>query len=160
MEFSTYLVFLLINAQGSVQASLFLLSPATTHVTHAARRGALALNRRAQEVERYVPFPVAYVRAKLISELACGDKDIDERTAAVISEVLELCCKSKMDSPSGAGRATFIEALELGDRKDWVFTIMKLDRNYHLEVKFSTDIQKARLRNKVAWVSENKAKFN
>jgi len=129
-------------------------------VTHAARRGALALNRRAQEVERYVPFPVAYVRAKLISELACGDKDIDERTAAVISEVLELCCKSKMDSPSGAGRATFIEALELGDRKDWVFTIMKLDRNYHLEVKFSTDIQKARLRNKVAWVSENKAKFN
>jgi hypothetical protein len=79
--------------------------------------------------------------------LACGDKDIDERTAAVISEVIELCCKSKMESPSG-GRVTFIEVLELADRKD------------HLEVKFGTDIQKARLRNKVAWVSENKAKFN
>jgi len=37
---------------------------------------------------------------------------------------------------------------------------MKLDGNYHLEVEFGTDIQKARLRNKVAWVSENKAKFN
>jgi len=60
---------------------------------------------------------ITVILCHLISQLACGDKDIDERTAAVISEVLELCCKSKMETPSGAGRTTFIEALELATGK-------------------------------------------
>jgi len=98
--------------------------------------------------------------ARLISELVGGDEELDSRSASVIGEVIDLCCRSKMQSPSGSGRDAFIEALELVDQKDWLFTIRKLGDDFQLQAKFGQEITAARLPKSVTCISESSAKLN
>jgi hypothetical protein len=96
----------------------------------------------------------------LISELAGGNKELDQRTAGVIGEVIDLCCRSKMQSPSGSGRDAFMEALKQVDEKDWLFTIQKIGDNFLLEAKFGEEMRAAKLSKSVVCISESSAKLN
>jgi hypothetical protein len=103
---------------------------------------------------------ITVILARVISELVGGDKELDERSAGVIAEIFDLCCKSKMQSPSGSGRDAFIEALELVKQKDWLFTIRKIGEEFQLEAKFGEAVKAARLSNSVICISEFGAKLN
>src|SRR5262245_15412162 len=103
---------------------------------------------------------ITVILARLISELAGGEKDLDERTAGVIAEIFELCCKSKMQSPSGSGRDAFIEALELVNQKDWLITIRKFGDEFQLEAKFGHEVKAAKLSKSVVCISQSSAKLN
>jgi hypothetical protein len=103
---------------------------------------------------------ITVIVARLISELAGGDQELDQRSAGVISEVIDLCCRSKMQSPSGSGRDAFMEAVELIDGKDWLFTVRKMGNDFQLEAKFGQEISTAKFSKSVACISESSAKLN
>jgi hypothetical protein len=65
-----------------------------------------------------------------------------------------------MQSPSGSGRDAFIEALELVNQKDWLFTIRNIGDDFQLEAKFGQEISTAKLSKSVACISESSAKLN
>jgi hypothetical protein len=98
---------------------------------------------------------ITVIVARLISELAGGNKELDQRTAAVISEIIDLCCRSKMQSPTGSGRQAFMEALELVDHKDWLFTVQKIGDAFRLEASFGQEIKAAKLSKSVVCISES-----
>ena len=103
---------------------------------------------------------ITVIVGRLIRELAGGDKELDERTASVPAEIFDLCCRSKMESPAGSGRDAFIEALELVNEKDWIFTIRKLGDDFLAEAKFGEAVKAAKLPKSVACVSKSSVKLN
>jgi hypothetical protein len=98
---------------------------------------------------------VTVVLMRLILDLANGDAELtDPDLASALQQVMYLCYKSKTEALRELGRVFFAEALELVEQKDWLFTVMKLDSHFHLELKFGTDIKTARLAKSIAWVRE------
>ena len=71
------------------------------------------------------------------------------------------CCRTIIASaPDGSGRDAFMEAVDLIDQKDWLFTILKSGDDFLLEAKFGEEIRTARLSKSVAYISKSSAKLN
>lgn len=91
---------------------------------------------------------------RLVSELAGGDESFDGRVVVLIEEIIDLCCRSKMEELPDSGHSMFLEAIDLMDQKDWLFVIKKLGNSFELEAKFGTEIKSAKLAETTGWVSQ------
>src|SRR5262245_19948164 len=88
---------------------------------------------------------ITIILSQLITELSVGDSIVvDDRTSNVIAEVVDLCCRSKMESLDDSGRAIYTEAFNLVIEKDWVFTIRKIGDDFKVEAKFGCDVANAK----------------
>jgi hypothetical protein len=97
---------------------------------------------------------VTAILARLISELAGGDSGLDQTVTAILSGLIEICCRSKMQSLPDQGRAAWESAVELVSEKDWLLTVKNIGGSFEIEAKFGHQMKTAGLQQTVGWLSK------
>jgi hypothetical protein len=97
---------------------------------------------------------ITAIIARVISELAGGAIEDDQAVSEILINVLEVCCRSKMQCDPDEARAKSKTALDLTTEKDWLFTVKKLGNLFELEVAFGSEMKAARLKKSMRWVLE------
>jgi hypothetical protein len=91
---------------------------------------------------------------RLISELAGSDPTDDHGVTEIMSAVIEICYKSKLEDSPGHNRAHLADAIKLITDKDWLFTVRKIGNSFQLEAKFGTEIKTAKLHTSIQCFSK------
>jgi hypothetical protein len=92
---------------------------------------------------------ITAIVARVISELAGGDPNIDWDVAAAVNDVIYVCYQSQV---SGDPRAAVDAALDLTTEKDWLFTVKKLGNSFEFEAVFGNEMKAAKLHKSMRWV--------
>jgi hypothetical protein len=71
-----------------------------------------------------------------------------------MGEIIDVCCRSKMDCPAGQARSLLFESVDFIDQKDWLFVVKKIGESFWYEAKFGMDIEPAKLESTVQSVAK------
>jgi hypothetical protein len=92
---------------------------------------------------------ITAIIARVISELAGGDPNIDWDVAAAVNDIVYVCYQSQVP---GDPRAAIDKALDLTTEKEWLFTVKKLGNSFEFEVAFGTEMKAAKLKKSMRWL--------
>lgn len=91
---------------------------------------------------------ITAIVARVVSEIAGGDPNVDQVVTDAVSGVIYACYQSQVP---GDPRTAIDDAMDLTTENDWLFTVKKLGNSFEFEVAFGSEMKAAKLKKSMRW---------